>query len=330
MKNISFSLNHIITKTVVVTICCFTAYFATAQSKCDCFDRLRNLSVYYDNNGNEPMAISAMKDALSYLDDSAIFNIGEYYAELGEDYMAEKNYDSAVAYYMKAVEWGGENKASLKEKPELYSHLDTNLLNKYDEIQRRKIDFALYDQFAEVKAIDQSVRNGIFFPISGVKNKPACWEQIEDTLSLEADAHDFKFVRSFIETYGRLPSPYKLGFNPSFFVYLLHITANDNENSKYLFELLNTMNESCTFPCKSLLIFMIDRQQYGKSRKTFCGTFGPDRFRTIEDVSKADSIRFRYNLLRIKEDATPAEIPPGYKPSAYPSNYFCLKKYGLQ
>jgi hypothetical protein len=74
----------------------------------------------------------------------------------------------------------------------------------------------------------------------------------------------------------------------------------------------------------------MDRQKYYENKTNISGLCCRkiDRFMVIEDINKADSIRFIYNQIRIKEEALPTDnVPAGYKPMPYPKNYFCLKKY---
>ena len=324
-------------KNILLYLCAyiFCAPQSFAQSNCDCFDRLINLSNYYDAIGNDSMSISATRDAFSFLGPDLR---PQFFDLLGGAYAYYKQFDSATKYYTIAVMQGGYDINIVKEKyPEVYQKMDTNKIKKVLTKTKEKIDLDLYSKFATTFAIDQSIRGGAVFPESywQGKNTPLCLTNLIDSVSHNVDSVSFEFVKWVLDTY-KFPDYNKLGFMPEGFVaMILHVTAYQNEKwDKYIYDKLTELHTSCNYVYKSQILFLKEREKLFNNLKTQVGGIGgKDRYANILYVNKADSIRLEYNMLRIKDEAKgfPGNtIPDGYKPIAYPKNFFCLKKYHLE
>ena len=300
-----------------------------SQSKCDCFDRLRNLSRYYDNINDYKMSISVLKDAVSFLDAD---NIGDFYFEIAEAFKSNKEIDSSATYYTKAIQFGYPASWIMERSPEIYKKMDSKKIKRYTQQLKEKIDFDLYDKFVQTLAIDQSFRNDILYPLSETSDKTlsAYKKEIFDTLFSKIDDNTFEFVKWVLDNY-QFPSSYKLGFYPKGFMRLImHTTDKNNEQGKYLFSKLEGLNKQCNFPEKSKILFLKDRQYLYNNKKSLCGLMGHGSQFEIEHIDDADSIRFSYNQIRLKEFFANDSLPKEYKPIPYPDNYFCLKKYHIE
>jgi len=302
------------------------SFEAPAQSNCDCFDRLHNLAVYYYYYKDTTQYINTLKDAVSFLDTT---QAGEYFPFIATAYASLKQYDSAILYYTRAVEWGYDIDNIRNDMSHVYNLMDTNKLKRINLEQRAKTDFDLYSSFMQQGALDQFVRGDIFFPESGRASIPPCKKSVLDTLITTVDDSTFEFVKYILENY-QYPTQHQLGFFPMYFnVFLMHVTAEDNENSRYIFKKLEELNKTCNLPDKSRILFYKERQMW-EHDKGYCGLWGG--LNKIENINKADSIRFLYNQVRLKEQVAGRKqiLPKEYNPTPYPKNYFCLKKYQIQ
>lgn len=306
-------------------ICC--SLEAYCQSKCDCFDRLYNLSL---NQTDEQRSVDILMDAISFLEPD---QKGEYYWEVAESYSHLKQYDSSAAWYEKAIEWGYDLSSLIANAPAVYKRLDTARLNAIAYAHGRQADPALYRQFQYQIEMDQVVRDGEIstVPEHGEKFRVIHNDSIKKRLIDKVDDSTARFVQWVLDKYG-FPTYRQLNFYPhGLWVEILHVTAHRNASATHVLNRLTDLSNKCKFR-KSQVLFLKDRQKYLNEKKSYCGLVGAgDRYLYIEDVSKADSIRVVYNQLRLNEEAVSwnGKLPPGYKPRPYPKNYFCLKKYNI-
>ncbi|MBS1584823.1 MAG: hypothetical protein JSS82_04695 [Bacteroidetes bacterium] len=306
-------------------ICCSLEGYC--QSKCDCFDRLYNLSL---NQTDEQRSVDILKDAISFLEPD---QKGEYYWEIASSYKRLKQYDSSAAWYQKAIDWGYDLSSLIWNAPEVYNRMDTNKLNTIAREHGRKADPVLYRQFMNQLKMDQVVRSGEIAtaPENGDEPMVIHNDSIKQRLIEKVDDSTARFVKWVLDKYG-FPTYRQLNFYPrGFWVEILHVTAHRNANAARVLTKLTALSDECRFR-KSQVLFLKDRQKYYNDKKSYCGLTGPgDRYLYIEDISKADSIRLANNHVRLKEEATSwnGKLPPGYKPRPYPKNYFCLKKYNI-
>ena len=132
-----------------------------AQSNCDCYDRLYNLSMSYKLHNNKEMALNTFKDAISFIQDSN--QIGDYYSQLAELFLYYKETDSAIVYFTKGIKYGSSivDYDFIKtdyDYREIYAKIDTNLLKEYDLKFKSYIDTNLYHRYLEARDLDQSIR----------------------------------------------------------------------------------------------------------------------------------------------------------------------------
>jgi tetratricopeptide (TPR) repeat protein len=271
-------------------------------------------------------SISALKDAISFLDDDSK---GTYYYLVANAYAYYGETDSAIGFYNKAILAGGYELELIKDQyPHVYSKLDTNKLRAAIRKQAAKIDFETYNRYHQTIAIDQSFRN-FFYRSSEYANPEK--KNLIDSMYYRVDSNTFEFIKFVFARYG-YPTFSKLGFAPyAFTAMLLHATAHSNEWGEFIFQKLDSLNRVCKFPDKSQILFFKDRQQLIRTGKAKYGLLGDKgRYLSIAEIDKVDSIRFKHNLLRVKEEnAEVNQLPANYKPIPYPPNYFCLKKYHL-
>ena len=309
----------------LIMFCCTTA---SAQSGCDCFDRLYNLSYHFLKLGNKNLAVEAFKDAMSFIKDSG--KIGGYYSELGDIYLSFNDTSSAIENFSKGIKMGSlENLDYVKQNnPDIFKKMDTNKLKKYDLEYKKKIDFNLYNKYISAYTLDQSVRDGTIFPefVTGISD--SLKDIFINIACNRVDSINYSFLMDVLHQYG-IPWYNKVNFGFNYVLFALHITAEDDEHSRLLLQYLRDLNNSCDYILKSQILFFMERQKFFHNQKTRAGLLGrKNKYIAIEDIHKADSIRFSYNQIRIKEEASPRDsIPKEYKPIPYPKNYFCLKKY---
>ncbi len=141
----------------LVFLFCFFSVSAGAQSRCDCFDRLYRLSFF---EIDDQKSINMLKDAISFLDST---QRGEYYWQVASRYKDMKQYDSSAEWYMKALIWGYSIGSLKWYSPEVYSRMDTNMINMISFENRKKINFYLYEKFVAQNALDQAIRNDVLF-----------------------------------------------------------------------------------------------------------------------------------------------------------------------
>ena len=335
-----------------------------AQSNCDCYDRLYNLSMSYKLHNNKEMALNTFKDAISFIQDSN--QIGDYYSQLAELFLYYKETDSAIVYFTKGIKYGSSivDYDFIKtdyDYREIYAKIDTNLLKEYDLKFKSYIDTNLYHRYLEARDLDQSIRvendreyilnkiismknnlnnkqskrvvnngnemyNIITMDVGEIDNHKELLVDIPDSIKQIAidkvfnfvDSVNFIFINDIFQRYG-FPHKFKNGFGIKYVIFALHIIPYDS------------LNKTCDFPEKSAILVFMEKKKYCLEQKSLCGKWGGSMnkiYMEIEDINKADSIRFLYNDIRIKEEALPSStIPKEYKSLPYPKNYFCLKKY---
>ena len=86
------------------------------------------------------MSISVLKDAISFLDADYI---GDYYFEIAEEYKSNKDIDSAVAYYTKAIQFGYPASWIMERSPEIYKKMDAKKIKQYTMQLKEKNSSAL-------------------------------------------------------------------------------------------------------------------------------------------------------------------------------------------
>jgi hypothetical protein len=282
------------------------------------------------------MSIEALKDAILYLDNN---KRDYYYYELGEYFTHLNETDSVKNYFTKAIMGGYPAALVQLNYPEIYILLDSNIINKFSWQQRKKIDFEVYEKFIRAGTLDQAVRDGSLYSTNDIFYGSREKKAFIDTLSRRVDSSSYDFVNWVLDKY-KYPSELSLGFYPAGFMSLiLHITALNNSRSDSLLSKLRNLNSTCDFTQKSVILFLEERQKLYNTAKTCCGLVGGiNRYKNIEYINKADSIRLLNNRLRIKEELLEYNSSTdrdeinkkGYDPKPYPPNYFCDNKYKFQ
>jgi tetratricopeptide (TPR) repeat protein len=315
-----------VNKYLVFLFCCF-AVNGNCQTNCDCFDRLYRLALTFPD---ELKYVNVLKDAISFLGPE---QKGEYYWQVAESYNSLKLYDSSVAWYKKAIEWGYDIESLKSHAWETYIRMDTNEVKAITFAHRKKIDFGLYERFIRQNTLDQAVRGDDLYSENDVDTSaPLCKRAFIDSMYSKVDRSTYHFLMWVFNNY-RFPTFHQLGFYPvGISAFILHVTAYRNTHATAILNKLEELSRTCDYQ-KSDVLFLKDRQKYYNDRKSYCGLIGSgQRYLKIEDISKADSIRFEYNLVRLKEEAAmwSGELPKEYKPRPYPEHYFCLKKYQIE
>jgi tetratricopeptide (TPR) repeat protein len=306
----------------VLAVCTF-AISAFSQDSCDCFDRLYNLS---NNQSDNNKSIVILKDAISFLDYE---RGGEYYWEVAHRYCLIRRFDSAAEWYSKAIEWGYSSQKVERDAAEAFEKLDLNRIYQLEQRHRRNIDFFTYEEFVKQNALDQAVRGDVMYSWDDSALKSREVLSFVDSMIERVDDRTFSFIKMIFDKYS-FPTYRELGFTPvGISSMILHLTARNDSNARYVFKELDKFSRACEY-LKSDLMLLLDRQKYIATKRTYCGLFGSgERYLSVVDVQKVDSMRFEYNRVRLLDEASAngMKLPVNYVARHYPKNYFCMKKY---
>jgi len=306
-------------KKTLLYLSLFIATNSHGQSNCDCFDRLYNLA----NVDTNHRYAEIMNDAISFLPKE---QRGAFYRKIGSHYNSSKNYDSAAIYYTKAVECGYDLDVIVRTEPQSYMRMDTSRMKKLAETYRQRIDIELYNAYIGQITLDQAVRNNSLLPDSN-EDTTYCRQRLLTSIEQNIDKGTFHFLKWVFDNY-QYPTFEQVGFDMNLWAMVLHVTAYENHDADYVLKKLTELNKSGSFPERSQILFLKDRQEYQNHRTSEAGAFC-QYYNSIRYGNKADSIRYEYNLVSLKDEANKYRkaLPAGYSPQPYPQNYFCLKKY---
>jgi hypothetical protein len=190
---------------------------------------------------------------------------------------------------------------------------------------------ALENSFREREVYDQLIR-GSLDPSEWLNDSLQKYQNVIRSLMYRRiDSLNFLFLIDVIHKYG-YPSYQKVGFYSNFIYMVMHVAAYPDKMGTEILREIDSLVNSGDFVEKSNLLVFIDRNSLNSTGKTLAGTYGRKRFELIKDIKSVDSIRFKYNMLRLKEDAEDGgdgPTPKGYVAIPYPAQYFCSSKYNI-
>ncbi|HYD20198.1 MAG TPA: tetratricopeptide repeat protein [Flavipsychrobacter sp.] len=307
---------------------------AFAQTRCDCYDRLLNLGMSYEERYQFQKAIEVFKDALNFMEESN--DDVEIFQGLARCYDTLANYDSSVVYAMKAIDKGLGAGYFYSYTPKTFEFLpnDERLLWPRPG---QEVNWGLFKLTQQMFGADQYFRTTENFESQWL---PDSLEQYKMPIILSlfhlADSNNYVLQMKIFRKFG-WPSYNKVGFFNAMDVRGLMHNVRYPGFGRHLLDTLYVFGRNCEGIRTSKVLKLEDNRIFHGgdlvkgSGKNLIGFSGADRYNRIYNLKNADSIRLAYNMLRLKEDVPPGEtLPKDYKPIPYPKNYFCLKKYQLQ
>jgi len=290
---------------------------STAQS-CDCYQRLEQLSTYYTSQEEHEKSLEVFRHALKFVE---VIKPYDYYymatllAANGDCFLAKeylriaisKGHDLTYIPYDQNLPTcltttGEEWEAFLERLKAANKNTATNL-----DVEYLK---ALHD----IRGSDQTIRRLIKVP--------------EETFA-QLDSVNFYRLKKLIDVKG-YPSYQTHGFEDTQVAYLMFIHASRYGEKMYneIMDLMKGAKADCNMR-GSQIAHIIDSRMGNilKSEQMF-GTWNMYRapeFKPIAQPELVDSLRFEYNLLRLKEQAVQEkrQLPTGYRQFSYPQDYFC-------
>jgi len=284
---------------------------------CDCYDRLTNLSEYYEQKGDIEKAIEVYEKGMKFKKETKW--IPYEYFKLGELHTLNGNFKSACKYLEEALKMGFdieyldyEKFDSLKKSPNWAEMVLTIDSLKRDYQKNINLEYRL--ALEDIRGSDQTIRRLIKVP---------------DTIFHELDSINYLRVLDLINKYG-YPDMETHGFDGTQNVYLvlLHASMYSEDMYQEILGILNQAIENCSYDKSSLAQFIDRREVWYHKKEQIYGRWNSYRaseFKKIRDLKSIDIKRFDYNLLRLKEQALIEKrtLPNGYKEDSYPENYFC-------
>jgi len=290
---------------------------AQTQSNCDCYDRLTNLSRYYEEYGDTESALKAYSKGLNFKP-KAKWSPYEYY-RFGELHAIDGDIQSATHYLAEAFRRGFDTSYFSYEvfdevrESQGWHQVAQNLDSMKREFQAQ-INFDYRLAIEDIRGSDQTIRRLIKVP--------------DSTFRL-LDSINYSRLKSLFKQYG-YPDMQEHGFEGSQGAYLilLHAAMYTQEMYEEILDILNQAINAYGYKRSDMAQFIDRREVWHNKREQIFGTWNAyraDNFSKIRELKAIDEKRMSYNLLRLKEQAIieSRNIPVGYVASAYPDNYFC-------
>ncbi len=284
---------------------------------CDCYDRLTNLSLYYEQKGDIKKAIDTFEKGMNFKE-KAKWNPYEYF-KLGELYALSGDFVKSCIYLEEAlirgfdIEYLDSEKFDEVKNSQNWLSIETRIDSLKREYQKNiNLEYRL--AIEDIRGSDQTIRRLIKVP---------------DSTFQKLDSINFLRLKELIKKYG-YPNMAHHGFDGNQGAYLILLHASMYSEQMYQ-EILAILNEAITefgYRRSNLAQFIDRREVWYHKRKQLYGTwnsYGADEFKEISGLENVDENRLRYNLLRLKEQAMieKRSLPRGYEEKLYPENYFC-------
>lgn len=290
---------------------------AQIPDNCDCYDRLTNLSLYYEQNGEIKKAIEVFEKGMNFKEKTK-WNPYEYF-KLGELYAKDGNIIKSCRYLEEALMRGFDIEyLDYEEFDEIKNSQNwQSLVTGIDSLKReyqKEINLEYRLAIEDIRGSDQTIRRLIKVP---------------DSTFQMLDSINYLRLKGLIDKYG-YPNMKYHGFdgNEGAYLVLLHASMYSEKMYQEILTILNQAIKEFGYKRSNLAQFIDRREVWYHKRKQIYGTwnsYGADEFEEIIDLEYVDKNRFKYNLLRLKEQAMieKRSIPNGYVEKLYPENYFC-------
>lgn len=291
-----------------------------AQNPCDCNERLRNLAWYYYTQNRFEEALPAMKQAIYYKE--AESSDTDYYI-LALAYNANDSLDQALNALLMAVKKGlsresfeSEDFKSLKEKAGVarWNYMSNQYDNYHNQYKAAlNLEYRLAVEW--LKGSDQRIRS----------SKDGLRQQ--DYILF--DSLNFADLKDLFKKYG-FPSMREHGFNWDVIdAFMMHYSVESEDKYKEVIKLLQAVHNQCLCDLSDITVITDRKKRWIDKTAQIYGAWnlGNERgvFGEIENIQEVDNRRFKYNLLRLKEQSEMEgrSLPKDYLPKPYPKDYFC-------
>ncbi len=176
------------------------------------------------------------------------------------------------------------------------------------------LDFEYLKALHDIRGSDQTIRRLIKIP---------------DETYAQLDSINFYRLKKIIEEKG-FPDYQKHGFEDTqvAFLVLLHATRYSEKMYDEVIEIMEMASKTDNIRRSQIAQMKDGRMNNFLKSKQILGTsnnYRAEEFKPIAQPEIVDSLRFEYNLLRLKEQADKEnrKLPEGYHVFPYPENYFC-------
>ena len=312
--------NTILFLTTTLFLFCFLEVKGQESSSqsCDCYERLRELSTYYTSQGSHKKSLEVYRQALNF---AKITKPYDYYylatlmAANGECIMAKEYLSMAIVkgYDLTYIPYDRNLPTCLATTGEAWKQFleKVKISNKNTALN---LDFEYLKALYDIRGSDQTIRRLIKVP--------------QETYAL-LDSINFDRLKKLIDEKG-YPDYQKHGFEDpqAAYLVLVHATRYDEKMYKEVMSILKTANEEGNIRGYQIAQMIDERTSNILKAEQILGTwnnYGAKEFKPIAQPQSVDSLRFEYNLLRLKEQAKleNRQLPQGYLPIPYPEDYFC-------
>jgi tetratricopeptide (TPR) repeat protein len=302
---------------LAISVLSITSLQSQNSPNCDCYDRLLNLSEYFEQAGKLDKALEVFKAGLSYKEKGK-WTSYEYY-KVGELHALNDEFEEACVFLGKAYAMGFDMSYSrLTDHDQLIkSKYWEEMMEVRDSLKREyqkniNMDYRL--GIEDIRGSDQTIRRLIRVP---------------DSTFQQLDSINYYRLVALINEYG-YPNVEKHGFDGSQGAYLILLHASMYSEEKYqdILQILNDAIQEYSYRRSRLAQFIDRRENWHHERSQIYGTwnaYGSNEFKAIADIEGVDHRRFQFNLLRIEEQAIIEDrnLPSKYKSDEYPDDYFC-------
>lgn len=176
------------------------------------------------------------------------------------------------------------------------------------------MDFEYLKALHDIRGSDQTIRRLIKVP--------------EETFA-QLDSINFYRLKKLIEEKG-YPNYQTHGFEDTQVtkLVLIHVARYSGKMYNEVMTILESGRENCNVSGSLIAQLIDDRRSITLKSKQLLGkvnNYRAEEFKPIAQPELVDSIRFEYNLLRLKEQAVreKRQLPSGYHLFSYPQDYFC-------
>jgi len=288
------------------------------QTDCDCYERLRKLTEYHLELGNNQEALSAMEEAIRFgKNNTSRLDYITLSILHSKNNNLEETYQSILKGIEKGITMKDLNKEYfLKVKERLGNIYWEKIMKKYEKhhliyLSSLNLEYRLAIEW--LKGSDQRIRAN---------------EKTMESLEF-VDSMNFSELVELIDEYG-FPTTSEHGFDwQKIDAFMLHYSLKSSLTLSEVLKILEEAASKCQCD-KGFIPVITDRykRRVDQSNQVYgVWNLWTDRgiFGTIENISTVDKRRMKYNLLRLSEQSKleKRKLPDGYKPKDYPKNYFC-------
>ncbi len=286
------------------------------QTECDCVERLSHLADYYFTFRQFDSALVTYERALDYKFDETYepYNDLVYAKYLGK----MSQFDSAFVHLKRYYRNGGYSIEHNYDFKEFVKTSYFEQLNQTKQVTPVNFNWNLHNALQRMRGLDQAIRQ---------KDGISRLFTNSDSLYSIADSINYVQVNELLNTYGIFTyKTHGVSFN-KLHLFLLHHSVYSKAQFEEIKDLLDLAISLGVYEKSSLARLIDRRRSWVDSLPQLYGAFTNylDKFMTIENLEKVDSMRFTMNLLTLEHEAlmNSRKLPEGYVSALYPKNYFC-------